>query len=144
NLLSGPLDAILAGLSTEAAALVDSTCTISPATNYYFMVASTLLVAVVGTLVTGRVILPRFGAASGPREAPQPISLDERRGLRGVGLFTLAFVTLLLAALVPEQGMLRGQDPGGGTGCVLNSPFINDIVTQIAVYAAMTGWLFGR
>src|SRR5690606_13587271 len=52
NLLIGPLDAILAGLSTEAAALVDSTRTVSPAANYYFMVASTLLVAVVGTLVT--------------------------------------------------------------------------------------------
>src|SRR5690606_34868139 len=123
NLLIGPLDAILAGLSTEAAALVDSTRTVSPAANYYFIVASTLLVAVVGTLVTERVILPRFGAASGPREAPQPISLDERRGLRGVGLFTLAFVTLLLAGLVPEQGVLRGQAPGGGPGGILGSPF---------------------
>ncbi|HLS99605.1 MAG: AbgT family transporter [Porticoccaceae bacterium] len=144
NLLIGPLDAILAGLSTEAAALVDSTRTVSPAANYYFMVASTLLVAVVGTLVTERVILPRFGAASGPREAPQPISLDERRGLRGVGLFTLAFVTLLLAGLVPEQGVLRGQAPGGGPGGILDSPFINGIVTLIAVYAAVAGWLFGR
>ena len=144
NLLIGPLDAILAGLSTEAAALVNTTYSVSPAANYYFILASTLLVAVGGTLVTEKVILPRFGAANGTRETPQPITLDERRGLRGVGLFTLVFIALLLAGLLPEQGVLRGVSTAGEPGSVLDSPFINGIVTLIAVYAAVAGWLFGR
>ncbi len=144
NLLISPLDAILAGLSTEAAALLDSGYNVSPAANYYFMAISTLLVATVGTLVTEKIIMPRFSANTAARETPQPISLDERRGLRGVGLFTLVFVALLLWGLVPDQGVLRGVAVDGGAGSLLDSPFINGIVTLIALYAAIAGWLFGR
>src|SRR5690606_13793882 len=72
NLLIGPLDAILGGLSTEAAALVDMGYLVSPAANYYFIVASTLLVAVVGTVVTEKIIMPRFPNQSHLREIPAP------------------------------------------------------------------------
>lgn len=144
NLLISPLDAILAGLSTEAAALLDSDYNVNPAANYYFMAISTLLVATVGTVVTEKIIMPRFSASTLARELPKPVSLDERRGLRGVGLFTLIFIALLLWGLVPDQGVLRGVAVDGGPGSLLDSPFINGIVTLIALYAAIAGWLFGR
>ncbi len=144
NLLIGPLDAILAGLSTEAAGLVDISYTVTPAANYYFIVVSTLLVAVVGTLVTEKIIMPRFPSDDVSREEPAPLSLNERRGLRWVGVLTLVFTLLLLAGLIPEQGVLRGQSLDGSPGSVLDSPFINGIVTIIALFAAIAGWLFGR
>lgn len=144
NLLIGPLDAILAGLSTEAAALVDIGYQVSPAANYYFMVASTLLVAVVGTVVTEKIITPRFPHTPHTREVAAPISLDERRGLKGVGLFTAVFVGLLLWGLVPDNGILRSPGVDSAPGSILSSPFINGIVTIIAVYAGIAGWLFGN
>ena len=144
NLLITPLDAILAGLSTEAAALVDVGYIVSPAANYYFMAVSTLLVALVGTLVTEKIIMPRFAADAGEREQPAPLSLAERRGLKAVAVFTLVFVALLLAGLVPEHGVLRGAPDAAGVSHILSSPFINGIVTIIAVYSAIAGWLFGR
>ena len=61
-------------------------------------------------------------------------------GLKAVGIFTVVFVALLLAGLLPKAGVLRDPQTGG----VLTSPFIKGIVTIIAFYAAAAGILFGR
>ncbi len=65
NLLLGTIDPLLAGISQEAARIIDPTYTITPACNYYFMVVSTFLVAGVGTWVTEKIIEPRLGAYEG-------------------------------------------------------------------------------
>ncbi len=140
NLLIGPLDAILAGLSTEAAALGDNSYQVNAAGNYYFIIASTFLVATVGTLVTEKIVLPRLQDTDGPVTSPEPLLHRERRGLFAVSGFTLVFIGLLLWGLVPDNGFLRDSN----TGSVLRSPFINGIVTVIALYAALCGWLYGK
>ncbi len=140
NLLIGPLDAILAGISTEAAALVQPAYEVTAAGNYYFIAVSTLLIAAVGTFVTERWICPLLGDYQGKADPVEAISAADRRGLRVVGVFTLVFVGLLLLSVVPESGVLRDPETGG----VLKSPFISGIVVIIAVYAAVSGWLFGK
>jgi len=140
NLLIGPLDAILAGLSTEAAALVDNAYEVNAAGNYYFIIVSTVLVAVIGTWVTEKIVIPRYPDTPEPPEHTAGISIDQRKGLRGVGLFTLLFVAVLLWGLLPESGFLRNPQSGD----VLSSPFISGIVTIIAFYAAISGYLFGK
>ena len=146
NLLIGPLDAILAGISTEAAALVQSDYQVTAAANYYFIVVSTFLIAGVGTFVTERWICPLLGEyhADGDTDDTSSqlddISADDRKGLRAVSLFTVAYIALLLLCVVPEGGILRNPD----TGDVLRSPFISGIVVIIAVYAALCGWVFGK
>ena len=54
----GPVDAILAGISSEAAQLIDSEYQVSPLANYYFMVVSTFVISVVATLVTHKWVEP--------------------------------------------------------------------------------------
>jgi aminobenzoyl-glutamate transport protein len=140
NLLIGPLDAILAGISTEAARLVEPGYEVSAAGNYYFILASTFMIAAVGTWVTERWIEPRFphdGTDAGGVEALKPY---EKRALKAVGVFSLVFVGILLWGLVPETGALRHPE----TGSILRSPFIKGIVTIIAVYAALAGLLYGK
>ena len=142
NLMIGPLDAILAGISTEAAALIDPTYEVSVAGNYYFIIVSTFLIAAAGTWVTERIIAPRLGDyGASTDDAGIPALTDvERSGLKQVGLFTLLTVALLLIATVPEQGVLRDLE----TGSLLRSPFISGLVVIISVYAAIAGWIFGR
>jgi aminobenzoyl-glutamate transport protein len=141
NLLITPLDALLAGISTEAAALVDPAYDVNAASNYYFIVASTLLVSVVGTLITEFVVSPRLGdhTKSTQKQSIASVTPEEKRGLAAVALFSGVFVALLLWGLLPETGALRSPDGG-----VLTSPFIQGIVTVIAVYAALAGILFGK
>ena len=145
NLMIGPLDAIMAGISTEAVKFVAKGYQVNAAGNYYFIVASTLLIATLGTWVTEKIVLPRLAKqnASMPENEDQPstgITALQLRALRWVGLFSLGFVVLLAICLVPESGVLRDPETAG----ILKSPFIGGIVTVIAVYAALCGILFGR
>lgn len=142
NLMIGPLDAILSGISTEAAALIDPSYEVSAAGNYYFIAVSTLVVAFAGTWVTERIVVPRLGQYDNSEQTAEvPVLAEsERRGLKQVGLFSLLFIGLILFATLPENGALRDSQ----TGSLLRSPFISGIVVLISVYAAIAGWIFGR
>ena len=143
NLLLGTIDPLLAGISQEAARIIDPTYTISPACNYYFMVASTFLIAGIGTWVTERVIVPRLGPWQGEADAEakelEKLTREEKRGLWwafGVSVFLLA---LVLVGLVPENGILRHAE----TGSVLYSPFMHGIVTFIFLGGLLAGLAYG-
>jgi aminobenzoyl-glutamate transport protein len=140
NLLIGPLDAILAGISTEAAGLVQPGYEVNAAGNYYFIIVSTLLIALIGTWVTEKIIVPRLGDYHGEQESFSAITAAEQKGLRAAGWFSLLFIGLLCWGLLPADGVLR--DPASGD--VLRSPFIKGIVTIIAVYAAIAGLIYGK
>jgi len=147
NLLIGPLDALLAGLSTEAVRLVDPDYEVTAAGNWWFIIASTFLIAIVVSAVTEWITEPRMtpadipeSASAAPSDADKPDAAAERRGLRGAGLATVLFGGLLLAGLLPAEGILR--DPA--TGEILRSPFISGIVVVIAFWAALAGIAYGR
>ena len=141
NILIGPVDAILAGISSEAAVLVQPGYEVSPAANYYFIVASTLLISVVGTWVTERIVAPRLGSYEQSTDNQQNTELSqaEGRALRAVALYSVVFIGSLLVCLLPNEGILRADD-----GSILQSPFIKGIVTIISVYAAIGGLIYGR
>jgi aminobenzoyl-glutamate transport protein len=140
NLIIGPLDAILAGISTEAAGLIQADYTVNAAGNYYILVASTLIVTFAGTWVTEKIISPRLPFEQQQKPELESISETDMLGIKAVMLFTLFFICLLLVGLIPDNGILRDQATGG----ILRSPFISGIVTIIALYAALSGILFGR
>lgn len=65
NLLLGTIDPLLAGLSEEAAHIIDPTYIVNPAANYYFMFVSTFLLAALGTYITEKIVIPRLGVYEG-------------------------------------------------------------------------------
>ncbi|MGV6808183.1 MAG: AbgT family transporter [bacterium] len=143
NLMIGPVDAILAGISTEAAGLIASGYEVSAAANYYFIVVSTLLIAVLGTWVTERLVLPRLSGDVPERDAAQEsdtLSAVELRALKITGWFSLVFFGLIALGILPQSGVLRDPE----THSILRSPFIGGIVTLIALYAALAGVVYGK
>jgi aminobenzoyl-glutamate transport protein len=140
NLLLGTIDPLLAGLTQEAAHIVDASYQVSPAANYYFLAVSTFLIAALGTVVTERVVEPRLGPWSGGGEAGvEPLSAPERRGLRWAGVAAGAIALVLALGTVPSAGFLR--DPV--TGSLLHSPFMSGIVALIFVGAVVVGVAYG-
>ena len=141
NLLLGTLDPLLAGLSEEAARIVDPTYTVNPACNYYFMAASTFFIAAAGTWTTERLVEPRLGAYEGPAsgEGLEPLGAEERRGLAFAGVVVASLTAIVLWGVLPEGGCLR--DPA--TGSVLRSPFMSGIVALVFVFAALAGIAYG-
>ncbi len=146
NLLLGTIDPLLAGLSEEAARIVDPTYTVNPAANYYFMAVSTFLITAAGTWVTEKIVVPRLGDYTGDEkpEELRDLTPEERRGLRWASMAALVFALLLLwsalpAGTVPGAGWLR--DPQ--TGALLRSPFMSSIVALIFLAGASTGIAYG-
>jgi aminobenzoyl-glutamate transport protein len=148
NLLIGTVDPLLAGITQEAAQLIDPGYTVHPAVNWYFMLVSTFLITGVGTWVTTRIVEPKLGAYDSShaeegvedQRSMEPLSQLERRGLRWAGASVLAVSALLALSVVPEWGVLRNPE----TGEVLNSPFLRGMVALIFVFFLVPGVVYGR
>lgn len=143
NLLLGTIDPLLAGISQEAARIIDPAYTVSPACNYYFMVVSTFLIAGIGTWVTEKVVIPRLGDYEG-EAAPEgdelkKLTSEEKRGLWWAFGVSAVLLGLVLVGLVPEDGILRDAE----TGSILYSPFMHGIVTFIFLVGLLAGIAYG-
>lgn len=146
NLLLGTIDPLLAGLSEEAARIVQPGYTVNPAANYYFMAASTFLIAGAGTWVTEALVVPRLGPwrpsqpeAGAPQQALEQLAPHEKRGLLFAGLTFAVSAALILWGTVPSDGFLR--DPQ--TGSLLRSPFMSGIVAFIFLLGVAVGAAYG-
>lgn len=149
NLLLGTVDPLLAGLTQEAARIIDDGYRVNPAANYYFMFVSTFVITTVGTLITERVVEPRLGtwqhAAGDGSEASADVAHletlrpEESRGLRWATVAFVVLVAVMLWGTVPADGFLR--DPK--TGDLLHSPFMSGIVTIIFIVGATLGLAYG-
>lgn len=140
NLLLGTIDPLLAGLSTEAAHIIDADYLVLPTANYYFMVISTIMIAGIGTWVTERMVVPRLGAYKGEVEAEaiQRLAPNERRGLKFALLFMAVFTGLILIGIIPENGLLRPED-----GNLLHSPVLHAIIAFLFLGAGGMGVAYG-
>lgn len=147
NLVLGTIDPLLAGLSEEAARIIDPAYRVNPACNYFFMMASTFLITIVGTFVSERIVEPRCGpwrpvdgdAAGQELVRIERLSPVEKRGLLWAVVAAALFAAFLLGGTVPEGGYLR--DPQ--TGDLLHSPFMSGIVAFIFLGGAMCGLAYG-
>lgn len=142
NLLLGTVDPLLAGLSEEAARIVDPAYTVNPAANYYFMFVSTFVISAAGTWVTERFVARRFGVYAGAPAADATLSAitpDERRGLWATLVVIVAITVLLLWGTVPETGFLRDPETRG----LLRSPFMSGIVALIFLIFGAAGLAYG-
>ncbi|MGR6087413.1 MAG: AbgT family transporter [Arcticibacter sp.] len=141
NLLIGTIDPLLAGLSQEAARIIQPGYEVNPACNYYFMAASTFFITVIGTWVTEKVVEPRLGAYTGSEKADelQSLSANEKRGVKYAGIAIVVIIGLIVAGLLPQDGYLREA----GTGSILKSPFMSGVVVIIFFAAAIAGIAYG-
>ncbi len=140
NLLLGTIDPLLAGLSEEAAHIIDPDYLVNPAANFYFMFVSTFFIAIVGTWVTEKIIIPRLGVYEGDEkpEELRKLNAEEKRGLKFAGVSGLMLTALILIGILPYNGFLRGEN-----GDVLRSPFLMGIVAIIFIVAAVLGIAYG-
>ncbi len=140
NLLIGSIDPLLAGLSTEAARIIDPDYYVMPTANYYFMAVSTLVIAIAGTWVTKAIVEPRLGTYTGDveKEDISTITPKEIRGLIWAGVAFILFLVIFAIGLVPQNGFLRGPDQ-----TVLHSPLLKGFIAVLFIMAATCGIVYG-
>ena len=141
NLLISTSDVVLAGLTQEAARLIDPKYAVNAMANYYFLGASVFLVTALGAFVTERLVEPRLGRFEGeaPAQDLQPLGPAERRGLAWAGGTFLALAALVAAGLIPDGGVL--QDPAKPG--FIQSYFIKGLVFFIFVLGLAPAVVYG-
>lgn len=147
NLLVGSLDPMLAGISQTAASIIDPGYEVAVMGNYYFLIVSTFLITVLGTVVTDRIVEPRLEAFSGEVHGEEDHSLRqvtelEKRGMRNAGIAALLYVLVVAAACIPKTSFLKNEN-----GELFGNPtslFLNSIVVLITFLFLIPGVVYGK
>ncbi len=138
-----PNDAIFAGITTAAARIVDEDAQVSAVSNWFFNIASSILLAAVITLVTKLVLSKR------PDLDPDPdadlddigsleLAVRERHALRSACLTLLVALIAIAVVVAPSGSPLRGEG-----GSLAESPFIDGIAAVVAFLFLLTGVVYG-
>ena len=167
NLLIGTIDPLLAGITEEAAQLLDPTYQVVATANWYFMVASTFLITLVGSLVTILIVEPQLGKYDSSRADKtildktmmEELKDTERKGLFLAGIALLGVLATMAFTLLPRDGLtipwtsfvIGGEFiPGWGvlrdpvTEDPMRSPFFGGFVVWILIFFMVTGYTYGR
>ncbi|MDO5629140.1 MAG: AbgT family transporter [Mobilicoccus sp.] len=146
SLLITGTDAILAGLSTSAAQIIDESYVVTPVANYFFAAASAVWLAFLVTLVTELLLSKTTRDMIDPQEedgAPDDeensfhLEPAERRGLKLAALAALICFAIYFALLFWPNSIMQGE-----TG-VLDSPLLTSVVVPIALVFGITGTVYG-
>lgn len=141
NLLLSPTDVILAGLTQEAARIIDPGYVVTPMASYFFLASSVFLVTLTGTVMTEWIVERRLGTYGGDivPEKSAPLTGAEWRGLGWAFASLAALTALVLWGLLPEGGFLQdGARPG-----FIGSFFLRGLVFWIFVFGLVPGVVYG-
>jgi len=120
NFIPSGIDPLLAGLTTSGAKLLDPGYLINPLCNWYFTAASSLLIVVLGWLITDLIIEPKLRSSivdGDPKEMPKLPELSGRdiAGMTcGLASIVICGTLLTLWALMPGSS-LQAVPPEGET-----------------------------
>jgi aminobenzoyl-glutamate transport protein len=146
NFLPSSLDPLLAGLTQEAAHIIDPARSVNPLCNWFFTGASTLLIVALGWFLTDRVIEPRLRKGTpvdgDPAEMPKMEELkpEDRRGLVAAMIALVIGLAILAVASAPSNSAMRSPD---GSLTAAAAPLMQSIVPLIFLLFLIPGVVFG-
>lgn len=148
SLLPTASDALLAGITTAAAGLIDDSVLVTPISNYFFTFVSSLVLAAIITVVTETVLAKRGEAIEEDTDTKEQnmgsfedmfLTPREKRGLRNSGIAFAVMLAIYLTLLLTPGSPLRAED-----GSILMSPLLLNVGIVIALMFAVMGWVYGR
>jgi aminobenzoyl-glutamate transport protein len=154
NILIAPLDALLTEMTNEAIALATPGQSITITANYFFSFVFTIVMAIVITIVTERMIEPRLGkyqpeaatvddagAAANAAPAKAEVSPEaDARGLKFALYGFLAAVAFFALMTAPPGAPLRDPQTGAIIG---NTPFMDSLIFIITITFLLAGIGYG-
>ncbi|HEY0938624.1 MAG TPA: AbgT family transporter [Steroidobacter sp.] len=143
NILIKPLDGILTGITNDAIHLLNPGLSIDLTANFWFSVASVVLLTLAVAFITERVVEPRLGTYAGgePAVTRSAMSPEESRGLRFSGYALLAVLAVFALLSLPPGAPLRNEETGALIG---DSPFMNGLIVFIMILFLAAGWAYGK
>lgn len=144
NIIPTPIDAMITEIANEAIGLTDGK-PISIVANYYFMLASSFILALVAALVTERIIEPKLGPwkPEGDVTVAEAVEADPEASKRGSRFALIGFlVILVIVALVTALPGAPLRDPESGN-IIGNTPFMDSLLFIIMLAFLVSGVCYG-
>ncbi len=144
NIFVKPLDGILVGLTNDAIHLLNPNRSISLTSNLWFSIASVVLLTVLVSLISDKLIEPRLGRYTGDSEAETGGSLvtaEESRGLKFALWGVLGVLAFFMLLWLPPGAPLRNAETGA---LIADAPFMNGLIVFIALVFLVAGWAYGK
>lgn len=140
NLFIAGTDALLAGISTEAAAILDESIVVTPVDNWYFNIVSVFVLTIVGGLVTTKFIEPRLGEYKGDavEEEGHEELPNANKGFRNAVISGLIYIAIVAITIFIPSSPLTNEDGG-----IVPSPFLSGIIPIILLFFIIVAVAFG-
>ncbi|OJV78891.1 MAG: p-aminobenzoyl-glutamate transporter [Cellulomonas sp. 73-92] len=145
NLLITPSDSMLTEITNDVLGKLGMS-SLNVTQNFYFAIVSSIVLAVVVTFVTTKLVEPRLGrydpSEAGDVAPPEAVdSAAEARGLRFAGWTALGVVVVVLALTLPPGAPLRDPVTGDIIG---TTPFMASLIFVISLAFMLCGIAYGR
>lgn len=140
NLFVAGTDALLAGISTEAAAIIDDSIVVTAVDNWYFNIVSVFVLTIVGGLVTTKFVEPRLGKYVGDavEEEKTEDLPNAKKGFINAFISGLVYIAIVVTVIFIPNSPLRNEDGG-----IVPSPFLDGIIPIILLFFIVIGVAFG-
>lgn len=146
NLFITSLDPLLSGLTQLGARVIEPEYQVNPACNWWFMMASTVILTLVGWAVSSRIVEPRLAGRAADEGGPDVamtgaqadgLSAGERRGLVWAGATAAVGVGLVVACTQIAGWPLATKDGEAAR-------WVSAIVPIIFLLFLVPGVVYGR
>ena len=144
NLLIGTLDPLLSGISTEAVHILDLNRNVEPTANWYFLMVSTVLITIIGTLVTNYIVEPRLGKYAGNVSeeglSSSALTEDEKEALECANIAVMLFLLFMVLLCIPAHSILRNPQTGS---LIAKAPLMQGIIMIIMFTFFLPAVIYG-
>ncbi len=143
NIIVNMADILAASFTIPAAQVIAPEYVQTPAMNYYFLLASTLMLVFAAVLVTEKVIEPRLGAYKGGYNSEENFGNDktESAGLKYAGISFLIITVIVIALCLGEKPFLG--DPKDGSLLSYNAYLMKGMVPIVALMFLVPAVCYG-
>ncbi|HVZ07087.1 AbgT family transporter [Rhodopila sp.] len=143
NLIITPVDAVLTEITNDAIHLISPGTTLYLTAIMWFSMVSAVVMCIVCTIVTERVVEPRLGPYHGDAvvEASTVDAAAEARGLRNALWALIGSLVVIGLLALPPGAPLRNPETGALIG---DSPLMNSLIVLIAAVFFACGYAYGR
>lgn len=131
NFFLGMSDALAYGFTEAAAQMIDPNYSQSPAINWYFLIVSTLIIAVTGTVLVEKMLVKRFPVSSSQLDEwkisaeHDDLTPGQKKALGWSGIGTFALIIIIVLMCVGNDPILA--DPETNSIMASSSPFMSGI-----------------
>ena len=128
NLVITPVDGMLTEILNDAVHIINPSYSVDLMANFYFSIASTILVVIVSTIINEKLIEPRLGTFQEKGMIANDEITDETKGLHWAFWGFTVVLAFILLITIPSGAPLRHPETDELIG---STPFMDSLIALI-------------